>query len=79
MSAPAVTAAAADDVRDAARVLRRRDIGCLPVMEGRHLAGIVTTSDLLGLLGKGALRVTPRTTRWVLPKRGPSHRPEPRR
>jgi acetoin utilization protein AcuB len=80
MSSPPVTSTGTAEVRDAARLLRRRDIGCLPVMDGRHhLAGIVTTSDLLGLLGKGAVRVQPRTKKWVLSKRGPTHHPEPLR
>ena len=80
MSSPAVTATGATDVQEAARLMRKRDIGCLPIVDGRkRLRGIVTTSDLLSLLGKGALHVQPRTTGWVLPKRGPTHRPQPRR
>jgi acetoin utilization protein AcuB len=79
MSAPAVTLAADADVQDAAKLLRRRNVGCLPLVDHGRLVGIVTTSDLLGLVGKGALRVQPRTTKWTMPKRGPTHRPEPRR
>ena len=39
------------DVRLAADLLRGFSIGCLPVVSGGALVGIVTTSDLLELLG----------------------------
>jgi CBS domain-containing protein len=38
------------DVRDAAKLLRGLVINCFPVMEGRDLVGIITTSDLLDLV-----------------------------
>lgn len=38
------------DVRDAAKILRDLVIGCVPVMEGDQLLGIVTTSDLLNVV-----------------------------
>ncbi len=37
-------------VRQAARLLRERKIGGMPVMEGDELVGIITSSDLLGAL-----------------------------
>ncbi len=40
-------------VRQAANLMRGRGIGCLPVMKEGKLIGIVTTSDLLQLLGRG--------------------------
>jgi len=79
MSAPAVTLPPGADVQEAAKLMRRRDIGSVAVVEGGRLAGIVTTSDLLGLLGKGALHVQPTPKKWTLPKRGPTHRPARRR
>lgn len=79
MSAPAVTLAADASVQDAAKLLRRRNVGCLPLVDHRRLVGIVTSSDLLALVGKGALRVQPKTQKWTLSKRGPTHRPEPGR
>jgi magnesium transporter len=79
MSSPAVTISSAEDVQTAARLLRRHGVGCLPVLERGRVVGVLATSDLLALLGKGTLRVQPRTTRWTMPKRGPTHRPEPRR
>ncbi len=37
----------------AANLLRGRGIGCLPVLDDDKLVGIVTTSDLLELIGRG--------------------------
>lgn len=69
---PAVaTATTATTVREAANMMRGRTIGCLPVVEKGRLAGIVTTSDLLTLLGKGTERPVSRTKRWILKGRGP--------
>jgi CBS domain-containing protein len=79
MSAPAITLPAGADVQDAAKVLRLRNVGCLPLLDRGRLVGIVTAYDLLALLGKGALRVQAKTRKWTMPKRGPTHRPEPRR
>ena len=42
-----ITAGPLDPVEEAARLMRTHTIGCLPVMEGDTLAGIVTGSDLL--------------------------------
>lgn len=76
ISTPAVTLPANADVQEAAKLLRRRNIGSVPVVAGKRLVGIVTTSDLLALLGKGAVRIQEKTPKWTLPKRGPTHRPE---
>lgn len=40
-------------IRQAANMLRGHAIGCLPVMVDGKLKGIVTTSDLLTLIGRG--------------------------
>ena len=37
-------------VKGAARLMRERKVGCLPVVEEGRLVGIVTTSDLLAVL-----------------------------
>jgi acetoin utilization protein AcuB len=50
MSSPAVTADPLDPVEDAARIMRSRKIGCLPVMDGLELVGILTGMDLLDAL-----------------------------
>jgi len=44
------TADPMDPVEDAARVMRERKIGCLPVVEGEAVAGIITGIDLLDAL-----------------------------
>jgi len=71
MSAPAVTAEPRTTVREAANLLRGRTLGCLPVLEKEKLVGIVTTTDLLELIGRGAERPMPRPGRRVLTRRGP--------
>lgn len=71
MTAPAVTAVATTTVREAANLLRGRTIGCLPILEEGKLVGIVTTTDLLELLGKGAMRPSPVGRRPNLRDRGP--------
>ncbi len=54
-------------VKRAANLLRGRSIGCLPVVDGGKLVGIVTVSDLLDLVGHGLTSRRPagseRTTR----------------
>lgn len=49
MSSP-LTADAFDPVEDAARTMRERKIGCLPVLDEGRLIGIVTGLDLLDAL-----------------------------
>ena len=78
MTADVVTATPETTVRQAANLLRGRSIGCLPVLEGTRLVGMVTVSDLLELLGKGAERPVPTSTRWTLRDRGPRHQKEVR-
>ena len=50
MSRHPETADPGDPVEDAARTMRQRKIGCLPVVEGGQLIGIVTGLDLLDAL-----------------------------
>ena len=45
-----LTANAQDAVEDAARVMRERKIGCLPVVEDGRVVGIITGIDLLDAL-----------------------------
>lgn len=40
-------------LRAAAAMLRGYDIGCLPVVDGKELVGILTTSDLLDWISAG--------------------------
>jgi acetoin utilization protein AcuB len=45
-----VTVTAGTTVARAARSMRARRVGCLPVLMRRKIVGIVTTGDMLGLL-----------------------------
>jgi acetoin utilization protein AcuB len=67
MTAYAVKATPEMPVRDAANLMRGWSIGCLPVLEDDKLVGIVTVSDLLSLLGRGAAK----PPRWTLKRRAP--------
>jgi acetoin utilization protein AcuB len=55
-------------VSDAARLFAGYRVSCLPVLDGKSLVGIVTTRDLVDLVGKG---VTPKRE---LRPRGPNSR-----
>ena len=50
MSTPPFTADPLDPVEDAARIMREHKIGCLPVMDGAELVGILTGMDILDAL-----------------------------
>jgi CBS domain-containing protein len=50
MKTDVVSATPGTDVRSAAALMRRNGIGCLPVIDRGRLVGLVTVSDLLGLL-----------------------------
>lgn len=47
MSEPVVTVEADTPIRDAARLMVSRKIGCLPVVAGGALVGLVTESDVV--------------------------------
>jgi CBS domain-containing protein len=53
MTSHLMTMTPRDTVRKAANLMRGRTIGCLPVTDHGRLVGIVTTSDLLQLIGRG--------------------------
>jgi CBS domain-containing protein len=59
MTAYAVKAVPGMPVRQAANVMRGWNIGCLPVVEGGKLVGIVTVSDLLRIVAEGIDRDAP--------------------
>jgi CBS domain-containing protein len=71
MSPRPVTAAPSTTVRQAANLMRGRSLGCLPIVERGRLKGIVTVSDLLTLIGRGAERPMSRGVRPILARRGP--------
>ncbi|TDJ14619.1 MAG: CBS domain-containing protein [Deltaproteobacteria bacterium] len=47
MSTPPVVTALETSVEDAARVMAERKIGCLPVVDGDRLLGLITETDIL--------------------------------
>ena len=75
MTAPVVSADPEMTLRQAANRLRGLSIGCLPVLEDERLVGIVTTTDLLELLGRGLQHPAVRGRRATLARRGPRRRP----
>ena len=56
-----------DSVEEAARRMRRRRIGALPVVDGEELVGILTVADLLDLIVRGPGAAKKRISR--VPKR----------
>jgi CBS domain-containing membrane protein len=41
-------------LRDAARLMLQRKIGCLPVLEGQRIVGIITEADFVALVAEDA-------------------------
>jgi CBS domain-containing protein len=50
MNEPPITIAPHASVKEAARLMVEKKIGCLPVLEGPKLVGIVTETDMLKLV-----------------------------
>ena len=50
MCEPVITIAPHASVKEAARIMMEKKIGCLPVLEGHTLVGIVTETDMLKLV-----------------------------
>jgi acetoin utilization protein AcuB len=75
MTSPALSCSPDLTLRKAANLLRGRTKGCLPVVEDGKIVGIVTTTDLLELVGAGVERPVPKTRRWILKDRGPRRKP----
>jgi len=75
MAVSPVTATPHTTVREAANLLRGKRIGCLPILDDAgRLAGIVTETDLLELIGRGAESPSPWRKRAILARRGPKRR-----
>lgn len=70
MTGNVLTVAPDATIRQAANLLRGHSIGCLPVTDGERPVGIVTTTDLLELIGRGVEKPVTRSTRWTLRDRG---------
>lgn len=75
MTPYAVTVTPDAPVRKIANVLRGRTLGCVPVMDGSKLVGIVTVTDLLELIGRGLERGFVKTERRILRRRAPRSKP----
>jgi len=58
-------------VRQAANLLRGRNIGCLPVIDDGKLVGLVTITDMLDLLGRGVQKPAEQSKRRGVRTRGP--------
>jgi CBS domain-containing protein len=59
-------------LRQAANLMRGHAIHCLPVVDKKgHAIGIVTSSDVLDLIGRGSERPVEQGKRWTLKHRGP--------
>ena len=74
MSGQAITASPTTTVRQAANLLRARNIGCLPVLEDGELAGIVTVTDVLELLGRQT-QLSPTACSRFKPQHGSKWKP----
>jgi CBS domain-containing protein len=73
MSPQLVSAKPDTSIKQAANLLRGYAVGCLPIIEGRRLKGIVTVTDLLELLGRGLEKPVARTERAMLSRRQGQH------
>lgn len=65
MTQHVVTASPQTTLRRAANLMRGRTIGCLPVIEEGRVVGIVTVTDVLEQLGRGATRPAVRAERRI--------------
>ena len=75
MSRGVVTAPGDSTLREAANLLRGNAIGCLPVVDAKRLVGIVTISDVLDALGRGAAPSRERAKPYVARRQGPLGKP----
>lgn len=71
MESHVVTAEPETTIAEAANMLRGRTIGCLPVLKDHHLVGIITTTDLLDLLGQGIERIIANTEKASISRENP--------
>ena len=65
MTAHVIPVEKTETVRKAANLLEGRTIGCLPVTDRGRLVGIITTSDLLRLIGRGVARPETKKRRFA--------------
>jgi len=77
MTSPVISGYPEMTLRQAANRLRGHSIGCLPVLDDERLVGILTTTDLLELIGRGIERPVSKGKRRILSSRGPRRKPIP--
>jgi CBS domain-containing protein len=65
MTQQVVSAAPQTTLRQASNLMRGRTVGCLPVIDDGRVIGIVTVTDILEQLGRGATRPAVRAERRV--------------
>jgi len=53
MSDPPITVTGDTGISEAARLMVEKKVGCLPVVDGKRLIGLVTETDFLKVLGGG--------------------------
>lgn len=70
MTTDVVSVTPATTVREAANLMRGHETGCLPVVSGGRLLGVLTASDIVELVGRGAERPVTRAERMILKTRG---------
>lgn len=75
MSEPVVQASPETTLREAANLMRGHTVGCLPIIDHGSLVGIVTTTDLLELLGRGIERVAAETEPRPVSRENPGRNP----
>jgi acetoin utilization protein AcuB len=61
-------------IREAANLMRGHTIGCLPILENHRLIGIITTTDLLDLLGQGIERIVADTEKRSVSRENPGRK-----
>ena len=74
MIAKPLCADASMTVRQAAKRMRHRSIGCLPVTRSGKVVGIITVSDLLDVIGRGVETHVVRAERKPLTRKSLSMR-----
>jgi CBS domain-containing protein len=65
MTSPAITIESTETVKKAANLLEGRKLDCLPVVARGQLAGIITTTDVLRVVGKKGVRPEARSRRTM--------------
>lgn len=71
MTSGVVTVPPDTPLRKVANLMRGRSIGCVVVTDEDRVAGIVTVSDLLAMVGRGAEHGVTVNKRWTLKHRAP--------